>query len=147
LLQLESKMKLVIITQVRENYGAHDWNGVGPVPQYWKNKGGSEYILEDLEHYLSINDDFFTKKVRMIVESILPNIEQNSDFYQETIINFAIEDDDYMSEYEKSQLEYEGFIRFYEPRIDIDGNVLAKENTNTLLTVDPLPENIVLSEN
>ena len=139
-------MKLVIITQVRENYGAHDWDGTGPVPQYWKNKGGSEYILEDLEHYLSINDDFFTKKVRMIVEAIVPNIEQNSDFYQETIINFAIEDDDYMSEYEKSQLEYEGFIRFYEPRIDINGNVLAKENTNTLLTVDPLPENIVLSD-
>ena len=128
-------MKLVLITQVRENYGAHDWDGTGTCPQYWKNKGGSEYILEDLEHYLSINDDFFTKKVRMIVEAIVPNIEQNSDFYQETIINFAIEDDDYMSEYEKSQLQYEGFIRFYEPRIDIDGKVLARENTNRLLTV------------
>lgn len=140
-------MKLVIITQVRENYGAHDWDGVGPVPQYWKNKGGSEYILDDLEHYLSINDDFFTKKVRMIVESMLPNIESISDYMTETIINFAIEDDDYMSEYEKSQLEYEGFIRFYEPRIDIDGNVLVKENTNKLLTVDPVPDNIVMSEN
>ena len=139
-------MKLVIITQVRENYGAHDWDGVGSVPQYWKNKGGSEYILEDLEHYLSINDDFFTKKVRMIVEAMVPNIEQNSDFYQETIINFAIEDDDYMSQFEQSQLEYEGFIRFYEPRIDIDGKVLVRENTNRLLTVDPLPENIVLSD-
>ena len=128
-------MKLVLITQVRENYGAHDWDGTGTCPQYWKNKGGSEYILEDLEHYLSINDDFFTKKVRMIVEAIVPNIEQNSDFYQETIINFAIEDDDYMSEYEKSQLEYEGFIRFYEPRIDINGKVLSRENTNRLLTV------------
>jgi hypothetical protein len=143
----EHDMKLVIITQVRENYGAHDWDGVGPVPQYWKNKGGSEYILDDLEHYLSINDDFFTKKVRMIVESMLPNIESISDYMTETIINFAIEDDDYMSEYEKSQLEYEGFIRFYEPRIDIDGNVLVKENTNKLLTVDPVPDNIVMSEN
>ena len=83
----------------------------------------------------------------MIVEAIVPNIEQNSDYFQETIINFSIEDDDYMSEYEKSQLEYEGFIRFYEPRIDIDGKVLARENTNRLLTVDPLPGNIVLSEN
>jgi hypothetical protein len=52
-----------------------------------------------------------------------------------------------MSEYEKSQLEYEQFIRFYEPRIDIDGKVIARENTNRLLTVDPLPDNIVLSEN
>ena len=136
-------MKLVIITQVRENYGAHDWNGVGSVPQYWKNKGGSEYILEDLEHYLSINDDFFTKKVRMIVEAMVPNIEQNSDFYQETIINFAVEDDDYMSQFEQSQLEYEGFIRFYEPRIDIDGNRI-----NTTLPVEKtVPSNIVMSEN
>ena len=133
-------MKLVIITQVRENYGAHDWNGVGNVPQYWKDKGGSEYILDDLEHYLSPNDEFFDKKVRMIVESMLPNIESISDYMTETIINFAIEDDDYMSQFEQSQLEYEGFIRFYEPRIDIDGNRI-KPQDNTV------PNNIVMSEN
>ena len=133
-------MKLVIITQVRENYGAHDWNGVGNVPHYWKNKGGSEYILEDLEHYLSPNDDFFDKKVRMIVESMLPNIESISDYMTETIINFAIEDDDYMSQFEQSQLEYEGFIRFYEPRIDIDGNRIS-------IDTKIVPTNIVMSEN
>ena len=133
-------MKLVIITQVRENYGAHDWNGIGSVPQYWKDKGGSEYILEDLEHYLSPNDDFFDKKVRMIVESMLPNIESISDYMTETIINFAIEDDDYMSQFEQSQLEYEGFIRFYEPRIDIDGNRIKPADKT-------VPTNIVMSEN
>ena len=83
-------MKLVIITQFRENYGAHDWNGVGSCPQYWKDKGSTEYILDDLEHYLSPNDDFFDKKVRMIVESMLPNIETISDYMTETIINYAI---------------------------------------------------------
>lgn len=139
-------MKLVIITQVRENYGAHDWDGIGSVAHYWKDKGGSEYILDDLEHYISINDEFFTKKVRMIVEEMLPNIESISDYMTETIINFSIEDDDYMPQYEKSQLEYEGFIRFYEPRIDIDGNVIDRENTNMLLTVEPMPNNIVLSD-
>lgn len=133
-------MKLVIITQVRENYGAHDWNGIGSVPQYWKDKGGSEYILDDLEHYLSPNDDFFDKKVRMIVESMLPNIESISDYMTETIINFAIEDDDYMSQFEQSQLEYEGFIRFYEPRIDIDGNRIKP-------AAKTVPTNIVMSEN
>ena len=39
-------MKLVIQTQFRENYGAHDWDGKGQCPQYWKNKGGSTYIVE-----------------------------------------------------------------------------------------------------
>ena len=36
-------MMLVIQTQTQENYGAHDWDGVGACPQYWKFKGGSEY--------------------------------------------------------------------------------------------------------
>jgi hypothetical protein len=39
-------MKLVIHTQFRENYGAHDWDGEGACPQYWKCKGGSTYIVE-----------------------------------------------------------------------------------------------------
>ena len=39
-------MKLVIYTQFRENYGAHDWDGKGLCPQYWKNKGGDTYVIE-----------------------------------------------------------------------------------------------------
>ena len=37
-------MKLHIQTQVYENYGAHDWDGEGQCPQYWKAKGGNDYI-------------------------------------------------------------------------------------------------------
>ena len=57
-----------------------------------------------------------------------------------TIINYSIEDNDYVSEFEKSQLEHEGFIRFYEPRIDIEGNLLPKADLS-------VPTNIVMSEN
>ena len=32
-----------VCTQVQENYGAHDWDGKGECPQYWKFKGGNEY--------------------------------------------------------------------------------------------------------
>jgi hypothetical protein len=39
-------MKLVISTQVYENYGAHDWDGTGECPQYWKAKGGSDYVIK-----------------------------------------------------------------------------------------------------
>ena len=39
-------MKLVIQTQFKENYGAHDWDGVGECPQYWKFKGGDTFVLE-----------------------------------------------------------------------------------------------------
>ena len=41
-------MKIVINTQYRENYAAHDWNGQGECPQQWKNKGGDIYIIENL---------------------------------------------------------------------------------------------------
>lgn len=39
-------MKAVIQTQFLENYGAHDWDGKGECPQYWKPKGGSTYIID-----------------------------------------------------------------------------------------------------
>ena len=134
-------MKLVIITQVRENYGAHDWDGVGSVPQYWKNKSGSDYIVDDIEHFVAIDDDFFAKNIQSIVyDYIAQKIEQKSDYFEETIINYSIEDNDYMSEFEKSQLEHEGSIRFYEPRLDIEGNLLRKDDPS-------VPSNIVMSSN
>jgi len=124
-------MKLVITTQVRENYGAHDWDGTGSCPQYWKFKGGSEYTVDNIEHFVTIDDDFFAKNIKSIVyDYISPKITQNNDCYEESIIGYSIEDDDYMSEFEKSQLEYDGSITYYEPRIDIEGNRLAKENNN-----------------
>ena len=38
-------MKLVIQTQFKENYGAHDWDGTGECPQYWKFKGGDTFVM------------------------------------------------------------------------------------------------------
>lgn len=38
-------MKAIIQTQHYENYGAHDWDGEGECPQYWKPKGGNTYIF------------------------------------------------------------------------------------------------------
>ena len=46
------------MTQIRENYGAHDWDGTGECPQMWKCKGGEDYIIEgapsveDAEHFV-----------------------------------------------------------------------------------------------
>ena len=39
-------MYIVFQTQHRENYGAHDWDGKGECPQYWKFKGGDTYIAK-----------------------------------------------------------------------------------------------------
>lgn len=119
-------MKIVITTQFRENYGAHDWDGVGECPQYWKFKGGSEYIIEDVQQHVKLND-FFGKKCEMIVDSIRPKIEHKSEYAEEYILGWSIEEDSYMSEFEQSQMKYDGVITHKEPRLDIDGNLIPRE--------------------
>jgi hypothetical protein len=98
---------LVIRTQYMENYGAHDWNGQGACPQYWKNKGGSEYKITGVP----LNIDY-----EEIVT--LADVEKNNDYVQEYIIDWSIESDDYLSWFEKSQLEYDGEIVFSEPTME-----------------------------
>ena len=44
-LNKNNKIVLVALTQSRENYGAHDWDGEGSCPDYWKNKGGNEFVV------------------------------------------------------------------------------------------------------
>ena len=43
-------MKLVIQTQYKENYGAHDWDGQGECPQYWKFKGGDTFVVQGVDN-------------------------------------------------------------------------------------------------
>ena len=50
---------IIVQTQHRENYGAHDWDGIGECPQYWKNKGGETYVLDSgvnpVDFYNAVN--------------------------------------------------------------------------------------------
>ena len=68
-------MKLLITTQVRENYGAHDWDGVGECPQYWKSKGGNEYVLRDFKG----SDG----QAEYAVEELRDQFESNNDYFHE----------------------------------------------------------------
>jgi hypothetical protein len=95
--------KLLITTQVYENYGAHDWNGVGEVPQYWKAKGGSDYVVKNITKFDQLFD---------IVESVRGSVESNNDYFREFIVDWSVVSDDYLTEFEKDQLEFEGVIRF-----------------------------------
>jgi len=100
-------MMLVIRTQYMENYGAHDWDGKGECPQYWKMKGGSEYKILGVP----LNIDH-----QEVVDAA--EVERNNDYCREYIIDWSIEADDYLSSFEKSQLEYEGEIQFAEPTME-----------------------------
>ena len=98
---------LVIRTQYMENYGAHDWDGTGQCPQYWKMKGGSEYKITDVP----LNIDY-----QEVVS--MANVETDNEYCREYILDWSIESDDYLSWFEKSQLEYDGEITCKEPIIE-----------------------------
>ena len=94
---------LLITTQVYENYGAHDWDGVGECPQYWKAKGGNDYVVKKFKDL---------NKVTETVMALRSQIEQDNQAFRETIINFEVVANDYLTEFEQSQLDYEGSIRY-----------------------------------
>lgn len=99
-------MILVIRTQYMENYGSHDWDGKDVCPQRWKYKGGKEYIVTGVNP----NQD-----LEAVVDCAFSS--ESNDYYREYIIEWTLESDDYMSWYEKSQLEYDGVINYPESRV------------------------------
>jgi len=81
-------MKIVINTQIRENYGAHDWDGVGECPQYWKCKGGDTYVVPNLT----------VSQALKIKENGIPTlkalIESRNEGFEELVVDWSILDDD-----------------------------------------------------
>lgn len=80
-------MKIAIYTQVRENYGAHDWDGEGECPQYWKCKGGDVYVVPNLT----------VAQTLKVKESGIPNlkslIESRNEGFEEYVADWMILDD------------------------------------------------------
>ena len=106
-------MMLVIATQDYENYAAHE----GFSGEYrWKAKGGSMYKVTNVPSDVDPDE---------VVEIVRSSIEQNNEYFQTSIIGYGMEADDYMSDFEKSQLEYEGSIQFAEPIIEYSEVVAA----------------------
>jgi hypothetical protein len=98
-------MKLLITTQVYENY-AHNEDGTIGVgaAAYWKAKGGNDYVVKNFRG----NEE----KAAALVMAVRDRIEQRNDYFEESIIGWDIVEDDYLTEFERDQLEYEGRITF-----------------------------------
>ena len=77
---------LVIQTQHKENYGAHDWDGKGECPQYWKFKGGNTYFVTGLTG----------KQINKIAQHGIPTlskiIESKDEYFEEYILDWEIRD-------------------------------------------------------
>jgi len=106
-------MQLLITTQTQENYGAHDWDGVGECPSYWKFKGGQDYKYS-LGSTLRSDET-----LAEIVEHFRAEIEEDNDYYRNHIIGYQVVADDYLTEFERSQLEYEGSITYPATRLTL----------------------------
>ena len=96
-------MQLLITTQYCENYGTPD-------QPYWKFKGGDDYIIEIPG--FRFDDEFAEKNLREVVDQILPQIETATDMSTEYMSDYRVVEDGYVTEYEQSQLEYDGRILF-----------------------------------
>ena len=86
--------KLYIFTQNYENYGSEN-------DPYWKAKGGSDYFVPDFD-----GDEATT------IMLVRDQIECDNPFYRSQIAGWEVVPNNYLTEFEKDQLDYEGSIRF-----------------------------------
>ena len=97
-------MQLFIQTQIRENYGAHDWDGTGECPQQWKSKGGETYKVR--------SNLVAAGLLTELVMAVASRIESSSPYMTEEIIDWRVAGSDELTESERNQLEYSGEIKY-----------------------------------
>jgi hypothetical protein len=96
--------KLLIQTQVYENYAWREDGSLGTgADAYWKAKGGNDYVLKNFQDF---------NRVSEVVMALRSQIEQDDDAFREHIIDWEIVADNYLTWFEKSQLEYDGKITY-----------------------------------
>jgi len=97
-------MKLVIFTQVYENYAWQEDGSIGKGDAaYWKAKGGDEYVVRGIK-----ND----AEATMAVMSMRDQIERADDYIVESVVDWKLVANDYLTEYERNQLEFDGKVMF-----------------------------------
>jgi hypothetical protein len=89
--------KLLITTQTYENYGS-------AAEPYWKPKGGSDYVVKKFKGG--------EEAATMAVMGLRGQIECDNEGYREHILGWEIVGDKHLTEFEQSQLDYEGQIRY-----------------------------------
>ena len=88
--------KLLITTQILENYGTED-------NPYWKAKGGEDYVVKNFRDF---------NRVSHVVMALRSEIEIDNPFCQEYIAGWEVVDDDYLTQGERLQMLYEGKVTY-----------------------------------
>jgi len=117
-------MKIVLYTQDRENYGAHNWDGQGECPAYWKSKNGDTYIVEGVGIGEAQSPDFWA-----LVED---SVSQKSDDFESYVISSNLVDD--CEENAQWCDDWDAPIIL---TVEQDGRILASKDSNTeMMPVD-----------
>ena len=99
-------MKAIFTTQVFENYAWREDGSIGTgADAYFKPKGGDEYVVKNVDK----------SQMLRILKEVKAQVEVSTDYFRETVVDFVLVEDDYLTEYERSQLEYDGCI-VYSPK-------------------------------
>lgn len=78
---MSSNFRIVINTQVKENYGAHTWDGVGECPQSWRYKGGHSRVLAE----------YIEKPSQATVDAVVAQWKPTyNDYYQEYALSIHV---------------------------------------------------------
>ena len=88
--------KLLISTQIRENYGSIE-------APHWKSKGGSDYFIRHVDE---------SDTIEILLYRVRDQIETDNPWYSEQIICANVVDDDYLTQDERLQLEFDGKITY-----------------------------------
>lgn len=96
--------KIVANYQYSENYAAHDWDGVGNCPQYWKCKGGEEDVLFVGVTLEMAMDPEFEAWVRELAKAG----EYRHDFAEKCFLDISVEHIDALNWFDQMDAEYEG---------------------------------------
>lgn len=79
--------RFLVVNQIQENYGAHDWDGNGACPQYWKLKGSREYVMQVDDNVLSQMTD---AQVEWQIDRLVSHVGHDDEYYRETMIQRGI---------------------------------------------------------
>ena len=107
-------MAKIVQTQYRENYGAHSWDGTGECPQYWKNKGGSTYV---------VLGDTSAESCERVIQSA-------SEYSEEYIIHSKDVSDEYVANVDKeAAIDFEPWEDRTYITIAEDGSIVEKRKS------------------
>jgi hypothetical protein len=102
--------KLLITTQVYENYAWREDGTIGTGAEaYWKAKGGNDYVIRNID----------VNRAQELAAVATREVEQASDHFTETVIGWEIVSDDYLTEFERDQLEFQGKIVYPATELEI----------------------------